>query len=173
MRVSPAAVSLREITDADRDAIERLAVTPEQSAYVASNAESLLEAADTPDACPWYRGIYPGDVPVGFVMISDGIPASRTEYLGPYYLWRLMIDTRWQGQGLGTAALDLVVDHLRTRPDAERLLSSLVPGTVGSPRDFYLGYGFRLTGEWFDGEEVTELLLLPPDPVRSGRPPVR
>ena len=152
-------VTLREITEANRGDIERLAVTPEQSAYVASNADSLLEAADTPDACPWFRGVYVGDTPVGFVMISDGIPAERTEYLGPYYLWRLMIDTQWQGRGYGSAALDLVVEHLRTRPDATRLLSSLVPGTVGSPRAFYLGYGFRLTGEWHDGEEVTELLL--------------
>ena len=159
MRVSSDVVTLREITAANRGEIERLTVTPEQSDYVASNADSLIEATDTPDACPWHRGVYVGDTPVGFVMISDGIPAARTEYLGPYYLWRLMIDTRWQGRGFGTAALDLVVEHLRTRPDADRLLSSLVPGTVGSPREFYLGYGFRLTGEWHDGEEVTELLL--------------
>jgi diamine N-acetyltransferase len=136
-----------------------LSVTPEQSNYVASNAESLLEAAETPDACPWYRGVYAGDVPVGFVMISDGIPDGHPEYLGPYFLWRLMIDTRWQRRGYGTAALDLVVDYVRSRPNARYLLSSLVPGTVASPREFYLGYGFRLTGEWFDGEEVTELRL--------------
>jgi diamine N-acetyltransferase len=152
-------VSLREITDANRAEIESLTVTAEQAEYVASNAESLVEAAETPDACPWYRGVYAGDVPVGFVMISDGIPDGYPQYLGPYYLWRLMIDVRWQGRGYGSAALDIVVDYLRTRPGADRLLSSLVPGTVGSPREFYLGYGFRLTGEWFDGEEVTELLL--------------
>jgi diamine N-acetyltransferase len=152
-------VSLREITDLNRGHVERLSVTPEQSDYVASNAESLLEADATPDARPWYRAVYSGEVPVGFVMISDGIPAERTEYLGPYFLWRLMIDTRWQGRGLGTAALDLVVDHVRTRPDARTLLCSLVPGTAGSPRDFYVGYGFRLRGDWFDGEEVIELPL--------------
>jgi diamine N-acetyltransferase len=152
-------VSLREITAANRREIEQLSVTPEQSSYVASNAESLLEAAETPDACPWYRGVYAGDVPVGFVMISDGIADGHPEYLGPYFLWRLMIDTRWQRRGYGTAALDLVVDYVRTRPNARYLLSSLVPGTVGSPREFYLRYGFRLTGQWFDGEEVTELPL--------------
>jgi diamine N-acetyltransferase len=153
------AVSLREITSVNRADVERLAVTPEQDAYVASNAESLLEAAATPDACPWFRAVYAGDVPIGFVMISDGIPDTSPEYIGPYYLWRLMIDTRWQGQGYGRAALDLVVEYVRTRPNAPRLLSSLVPGTTGSPRGFYLNYGFRLTGDWHDGEEVTELLL--------------
>jgi diamine N-acetyltransferase len=152
-------VSLREITATNRGDIERLGVTPEQATYVASNAESLQEAAATPNARPWYRAIYAGDVPVGFVMISDGIPDTYPEYLGPYYLWRLMIDTRWQRQGYGTAALDLVVEYVRTRPNAQYLLSSLVPGTSGSPRGFYLGYGFRLRGDWFDGEEVTELPL--------------
>jgi diamine N-acetyltransferase len=155
----PLLVSLREITELNRAEVERLSVTPEQADYVASNADSLLEAAATPDACPWHRAVYVGDVPVGFVMISDDIPDTRTEYLGPYYLWRLMIDTSWQRQGLGTAVLDLVVEYVRTRPNAQQLLCSLVPGTVGSPREFYLGYGFRLRGDWFDGEEVIELPL--------------
>ena len=157
----PGCVSLREITDANRGDVERLRVASEQVDYVASNAESLLEAAATPNARPWYRAVYLGEVPVGFVVISDGIPDTFPEYLGPYYLWRLMIDARWQGQGqgLGTAALDLVVGYVRSRPNAWRLLSSLVPGTSGSRREFYLRYGFRLTGDWFDGEEVTELLL--------------
>ena len=159
MGMSADSVSLREITDANRGDIQRLKVTPEQANYVAANAESLLEAAATPNACPWYRAVYAGDVPVGFVMISDGIPDTHPEYLGPYFLWRLMIDTRWQRQGLGTATLDLVVDYVRTRPNAQRLLSSLVPGAIASPREFYLRYGFRLTGEWFDGEEVMELPL--------------
>ena len=72
-----------------------------------------------------------------------------------------MIDTRWQGQGYGygAAAPDLVVDYVRTRPNAERLMCSLSPGRIASPRGFYLGYGFRLTGDSFDGEEVMELSL--------------
>ncbi len=31
--------------------------------------------------------------------------------------------------------------------------------TAGSPRGFYLGYGSRFRGDWFDGEEVMELSL--------------
>jgi diamine N-acetyltransferase len=61
-------------------------------------------------------------------MISDGIPGGHPEYLGPYFLWRLLIDARLQGRGFGKAALDLVADHVRTRPDAHVLLTSVVPG---------------------------------------------
>ena len=156
MGAGPRHVSLREITDANRRAVESLAVTPDQETYVAGVAESLVEAAVTPAACPWYRAVYAGDEPVGFVMLSDGIPDGHPEYLGPYFLWRLLIDARRQGQGLGTAALDLAIDYLRTRPGFDTLLTSVVPGP-DSPIGFYLRYGFAVTGEVFDGEDVLAL----------------
>jgi diamine N-acetyltransferase len=83
-------VSLREITPANRAAVEALTVTAGQTMYVAGVAESLVEAAQTPDACPWYRAVYAGGTPVGFVMISDGITVVNPDYLGPYFLWRLL-----------------------------------------------------------------------------------
>ena len=146
-------VSLREITDANRPQVELLAVTSEQDHYVTGVAESLVEAAATPRACPWHRAIYAGEEAVGFVMLSDGIPPGRPEYLGPYFLWRLLVDARRQGQGFGTAALDLVVDYLRTRPGFEALLTSVVPGPT-SPAGFYVRYGFSPVGQVFDGEDV-------------------
>jgi diamine N-acetyltransferase len=154
----PGPISFREITDANRREVELLAVRSGQEQYVAGVAESLLEAAATPAACPWYRAAYLDDAPVGFVMISDGVPAGHPEYLGPYFLWRLLIDARWQGRGVGTAVLDLVVDHVRGRPDADALLTSVVPGPE-SPAAFYLRYGFARTGQVFDGEEVLALSL--------------
>ncbi len=151
-------ICLREITDANRHAVEALGVTPEQQRYVADVATSLAEAVSIPAACPWYRAVYADEEPVGFVMISDGIPDGYPQYLGPYYLWRLLIDARRQGEGFGTAAIDLIVDYLRTRPACRALLTSVVPGPA-SPVGFYLRYGFVLTGEVFDGEDVLELRL--------------
>ena len=58
--------------------------------------------------------------------------------------------------------LDLIVSYLATRPHADRLLTSFVPGE-GSPVGFYLAYGFVPTGEVFDGEPVLELALPRPD----------
>ena len=158
MTSEPEQVSLREITAANRDAVARLAVTADQENYVEGIAESLVEAADTPGACPWFRAIYAGEEPVGFVMISDGIPAERTEYLGPYYLWRLLIDERHQGRGYGSSALDLVVAYLRTRPGADTLFTSVTRGPR-PPTGFYLAYGFVETGDVFEGEDVLALRL--------------
>jgi diamine N-acetyltransferase len=156
-------LSLREITAANRSEVESLKVTREQENFVASVADSLIEAAETPQARPWYRAIYADETPVGFVMISDNIPQGHPEYLGPYFLWRLLIDTRWQHRGFGRATLDLIVEYLGTRPHVDRLLTSVVPGD-GSPMGFYRNYGFVLTGELDDvGEIVLELTLPRPD----------
>jgi diamine N-acetyltransferase len=153
-------VFLREITEANRSQVEALKVSAEQTEYVAGVAESLVEAAQTPDAMPWYRAAYADDVVVGFVMISDGITVDNPDYLGPYYLWRLLVDERFQRRGYGTAILDLVVKHVRSRDDARVLLTSHVVGP-NSPVTFYQQYGFRLTGEAHNGEPVLELDLYP------------
>jgi diamine N-acetyltransferase len=151
-------VTLREITAANRAAVEALAVAHEQEAHVTGVVESLAEEDATPDACPWCRAVYADETPVGFVMLSDGIPADRTQYLGPYFLWRLLIDARYQGRGFGTAAVDLVVAYVGTRPGAEQLLTSYVPGPA-EPLAFYLGYGFEPTGTVDHGEPVLALPL--------------
>ncbi len=151
-------VTLREITSANRSMVEALAVTDSQAEYVTGVAESLVEAAATPDACPWYRAVYADDEPVGFVMLSDGITVVNPDYLGPYYLWRLLIDRRHQGRGHGGAALRLAVEHVRTRADARVLITSVAQGPA-SPVGFYLTQGFRLTGDVHQGELVLELVL--------------
>ncbi len=164
MTISTQNVSLREITPANRAAVEALTVTAVQAEYVTGVAESLVEAAETPDARPWYRALYLDDEPVGFVMISDGITAVNPDYLGPYFLWRLLIDQRYQGRGHGSAALRLVVEHVRARTDARVLITSVGQGP-DSPIGFYLRRGFRATGQVHQGEVVLELdLLASPSP---------
>jgi diamine N-acetyltransferase len=157
---STSGVTLREISEENRVAVEALAVSEEQSGYVAGVADSLAEAAETPDAKPWYRAAYAAGRPVGFVMISDGITVDNPDYLGPYYLWRLLVDRRFQGRGYGTAILDLIVEYLRTRPGASTLLTSHVVGP-SSAVGFYLRYGFGLTGDVHDGEPVLAFNLYP------------
>ena len=158
MTTRPTLVTLREITAANRADVEALAVSPEQTDYVTGVADSLREAGEEPDARPWYRAVYADGTPVGFVMISDGITVENPDYLGPYYLWRLLVDRRYQRRGYGGQVLALVVAELRTRPDASVLLTSVQPGPA-SPLEFYLEHGFRDTGAVHQGELVLELEL--------------
>ena len=68
-----AVVSLRPITDADRDAVEALAVAPGQRSFVSSVRESILEASQEPGAHAIYWAIYADETPVGFAMIADEV----------------------------------------------------------------------------------------------------
>lgn len=148
--------TLRTVTAANRLAVEGLRVAPGQEIFVAGVRHSLAEAAATPHANPWCRAVYSGEVPVGFVMLGDDVPAGNHDVPWRYYLWRMLIDSRFQGRGYGHAALNLVVAYLRTRPDADVLVTSVVAGE-GSPMGFYLRYGFRATGQMFDHEHVLQL----------------
>jgi diamine N-acetyltransferase len=96
-------------------------------------------------------------------MISDNIPPPIDDDLvGPYFLWKLLIDASLQGRGYGAATIDAVVDYLRTRPGADVLYTSCAD-RPGSPRGFYLRYGFSDTGRVMWGENVLALDL-------AGRP---
>lgn len=153
-----AIVTLREITNDNRGDILRLAVAPGQTDFVDGVAPSLKEAAAKPDVCPWFRAIYAGETPVGFVMIADGVPAGNAVFEWPYFLWRLLIDAGHQRRGYGTAALDLVVEYVRGRPGAVELVTSAVPGE-GSPIPFYERCGFHPTAGMLDREHVYVLAL--------------
>ena len=143
-------ISLREITAETLGNVLRLAVAPDQTHFVADNAFSIAQAHFAPNA--WFRAIYADDTPVGFVMLD--INQEKPEY----YIWRLMIDANHQRRGYGRAALDLVVQFVRTLPAARVLDVSAVPGD-GSPVAFYQEYGFELTGEAMEGELVLRLPL--------------
>ena len=145
-----AVIELREVTKDDVRAICRLAVAPTQMSFVAPNAISFAEALFEPKA--WYRAICADGTPVGFAMLS--IDRDVPEY----YLWRFMIDARYQGRGYGRVAIGLIVDFVRTLPNARELLVSWVP-TDGGPEPFYRGRGFVPTGE-MDGIEVVARLAL-------------
>ena len=148
-------VSLRPLTESNRQAVEALRVSPSQQRFVSSVAQSLLEAAEHPDADALYWGVYAEDTPVGFVMIADEV--ASPDYI-PHYLWKLLIDERYQRQGFGTATLDLIVEYFRGRPGVEVLNTSAGQGD-GSPITFYERYGFERTGEVVNDEVVLRLRL--------------
>lgn len=142
-------VTLREVTQQTLPAILALSVAPAQEAYVANNARSIAQAHFHPEA--WFRAIHADDEPVGFLMLHDEHLLEEPRERGFYLLWRLMVDTRFQGSGHGRHAVELLVEHVRSRPHAERLLTSCLPG-ADSALPFYLKTGFERTGREVDGE---------------------
>ena len=142
-------ITLREMTPENFQSVLNLKVAPDQQAFIATNDRSIAEAHFSDQA--WYRAIYVGETPVGFVMLADETVGQRRN---PKccYLWRFMIDARYQRMGFGTGALSLVVEHVRSHPQATMLTTSYVPGNRSAER-FYMKFGFRpLAGVNVSGE---------------------
>ena len=149
---APAAVSLREITAETVRQVCMLEVSESQRVFVAPNAISIAQAYFEPRA--WFRAVYAGEEPVGFAMLEVDLVKHS------YYLWRFMIDHRYQGRGFGKQALALVIEHVRTLPEATALELSYHAGP-GEPAPFYARLGFEETGRIEEGERVMRLALLP------------
>ena len=139
-------IHLRQIDTGNLREILHLKVAPEQERFVAPNAVSIAQAYFYRDTA-WFRGIYDGDTPVGFVMLED------KPDLGSYTLWRFMIDARHQRKGHGRRAIELILEHVRSRPGASHLYTSCVDAP-GGPGPFYEGLGFTYTGALDEGERV-------------------
>lgn len=145
-----ATVSLRPVTAQTVRQVCRLRVRPEQEVYVADNATSIAEAHF--DQRAWFRAIYADDTLVGFLMLCDDADTPE------YFLWRLMIDARYQGLGFGRRALERAIEYVRKRPGAREFTTAYVPGEH-SPRDFYTRMGFTETGREEHGQREMRLRL--------------
>jgi diamine N-acetyltransferase len=156
MSIYATRVSLREITSETVRSVTQLSVAESQKGFVAPNAVSLAQALFSPEA--WYRAIYSAEELVGFVMLEDEslqTPPPEAPGIG---VWRFMIDEKFQGRGIGRAALLLVIEHARSKGIFKTLELSYVPGP-GCPEPFYLGLGFRHTGKVDEGEVILEFPL--------------
>ncbi len=136
------AVSLRELSLENIKAVLALKVTKEQKkVYPRSNGYSIDEGHFPPDDDPvWMRAIYAGDTPVGFLMTSE-IPEN-----GEYFLWRIMVDAKYQGMGYGRRAVELLIERIKRNGNAKELVTSHLNGDKDAG-GFYEKLGFKYTGE--------------------------
>jgi diamine N-acetyltransferase len=148
-------VELREITFDTVRAICNLQVAPAQAGFVAPNAVSLAQALFSPEA--WFRAIYADGEPAGFLMLFDETQSLNPPPAPGIGLWRLMIDQRFQGRGVGRLAMQQLAGLLRER-GFKQLRTSYMPGD-GCPEPFYRSLGFAANGEWDDDEIIMVLPL--------------
>lgn len=149
---------LEKITPGNFEAAIALKVHPGQEHLVAPVVTSLAEAYVHPGVA-WPRLILDGDRIVGFLMAFFGIDFAGDGTGADIRsgLWRLNIAAGEQRRGYGRFAVQAVAAEIRRR-GGTRLTACWHPGEEG-PEDFYLGLGFRPTGEVSGGQRVGELGL--------------
>ncbi len=161
-------ISLEKLTWDTVDDVLKLKVSKEQKEFVAPNRDSIIDAyfALTEESIPVFTfGIYLGKKPVGFLMIGYDVPWAEQYYglpRGYYYIWRFMIDKRYQGNGYGKEALKLAIDFIKTSPSgkAEYCWLSYEPENEVA-RNLYLSFGFEEKKElWKEDQEIPAVYKL-------------
>ena len=134
-------INLREITSKNLKSIIDLNVKEDQKDYVALNSVSIAQGHYSKSA--WFKGIFYDDRPVGFVMLD------LIEEENKCFLWRFMIDRKYQGKGFGKIALTQVIDFVKSLNLYTYIATSYVPAENGAG-GFYKNFGF------IESEEITK-----------------
>jgi len=152
-------LSLQEITRENWRAALDLAVFPEQQQFIADSVPiatiALAKAYIRPGGLVWIPyAFYASTEMVGFTEL-----AYEPESLDNYWIFHFFIDRRYQGQGYGKAALNLLLQFIRDHhPRCQAIQLTVHPENVRAQR-LYTDAGFQPTGTLFSGEPVYRLSL--------------
>lgn len=128
-----------------------LKLAPGQEKFVSHPIRSLAQAYVYRDQCQPF-GVYADNKPVGYVMVIYDYDVPE------YDIWHMMIDGSAQGKGYGGAALDLVLDYIRTKPFGSSDRVALTCNKENPvARKLYESRGFAATG--VEDEDEIELAL--------------
>ncbi|MCY3411554.1 MAG: GNAT family N-acetyltransferase [Candidatus Heimdallarchaeota archaeon] len=138
---------LEEITIGTFSAAIALEVKETQRSFIASNLMTIAQSKFFPEIS--VKGIFEDDVMVGLVAFNSSLKDEPTKG----FVYRFMIDAEYQGRGLGTLAMQLVLDTIKESNDKlEQVTLTVVPANI-SAKAFYNSLGFVATGVIKEGEE--------------------
>ncbi len=145
-------VELRAITEDNFIDAFNLKLAPGQEEFVSHPVRSLAQAYVYRKQCQPF-GIYAEDRMVGYVMVIYDYDIPE------YDIWHMMIDESMQKRGYGSAALDRVIDYIRTKPfgDSNRVALTCNKDNPVA-RKLYERKGFVATGAEYEDE--IELVLM-------------
>ena len=145
-------VELRKITEENFIDAFNLKLAPGQESFVSHPIRSLAQAYVYRDQCQPF-GIYMDGKMVGYVMVIYDYDVPE------YDIWHMMIDGSQQGLGYGSAALELVIDHIKTKPFGSSNRVALTCNKNNPvARKLYESKGFSATG--IEDDDEIELVLM-------------
>ena len=144
-------ITLKAITEENFIDAFNLKLAPGQERFVSHPVRSLAQAYVYREQCQPF-GIYEGDTMVGYVMVIYDYDIPE------YDIWHMMIDESYQRRGYGSAALDLVLDYIKTKPfgSSNRVTLTCNRDNIQALK-LYKSKGFTETGA--EDEDEIELSL--------------
>ena len=144
-------IDLRPITEENFLDAFHLTLASGQEQFVSHPIRSLAQAYVYRDQCQPF-GIYADGSMVGYVMVIYDYDVPE------YDIWHMMIDASAQGKGYGSAALDCVLDYIRTKPfGASDRVALTCNRDNPAAKKLYESRGFRATG--VEDKDEIELAL--------------
>lgn len=140
---------LEELSAATIVAVNTLGLKPGQEQFV-TPVSYAAAAAVTPVGTAWQRVILDDKQVVGFIHGNFDPDAAQEEFRAA--LWRINVDADAQGAGVGTFAVNALIEEARRR-GVSRLTVLWERGEEG-PEEFFLHIGFTPVGETPYGEVI-------------------
>ncbi|WP_375103240.1 GNAT family N-acetyltransferase [Paenibacillus sp. RS8] len=122
----------------------KLEVSTEQKEYMEPNAISIAQSKFEPTLKPY--AIYFKEIVVGFLMYN-----SVQEELDGYWVYRIMVDKKFQGKGIGKAATKLMISEMVKLPNSKKIVVGYHPENLGA-HNLYSSLGFIDNGDRFGKE---------------------
>ena len=135
-------VTLRDITGDNYFQVLELKISPEQEAakFVAPVVRSLADAWYYRDEGITYpKAIYAKEDLVGFIMYELDTEEQQV------FIWRFLIDQRYQGKGYGRQTIEAVLAMAKEQAQITKVVADYVDGNEPMKK-ILLGLGFEETG---------------------------
>ena len=146
-------IHLRKITEENFIDAFNLKLAPDQERFVSHPVRSLAQAYVYREQCQPF-GIYEGDTMVGYVMVIYDYDIPE------YDIWHMMIDESNQHRGYGSAAMDCVLDYIKTKPfgSSDRVALTCNKDNAHA-LNLYKRKGFKESGAVYDDEIELTLMM--------------
>ena len=146
-------VELKPISEGNYIDAFNLKLAPGQEVFVSHPVKSLAQAYVYRNQCQPF-GIYAEGKMVGYVLVIYDYDIPE------YDIWHMMIDESMQGHGYGSAALDRVLEYIKTKPfgSSDRVALTCNKDNPIAQK-LYESKGFSATGAEYE-DEIEMVLML-------------
>lgn len=125
-----------------------LEVLKEQSEFVTTNAVSIAQSKVQPECIT--QVIYDETLMVGFLMYC--IDEDDSEY----WIYRMMIDHKFQSKGYGHKSLELLLEQIKKDTSRNKIFLGVHLESIAAVK-LYKRFGFEFNGQVFGSEHIMRL----------------